>query len=68
MSQDGCIGYVVAVYNQASGLPETVTSDSLCWDREDAEREAAAERARYAEIGRRETFVVCEVIPVSEEE
>ena len=65
MSGDG-IGYVVAVVNQASGLAETVESEAICFDRAEAEQVAADWREHIAKTGRRERYIVCEIVPVED--
>ena len=63
MTADG-LGYVVAVINQASGCPETMTSDAIHMDRESAEADADAALTDNRAIGRRERYVICELVPV----
>ncbi len=57
------VGYVVVVWNQASGQPSVVLNsdtDNLGV----ATADAVAERARTARVGRRERYAVAEVIPI----
>lgn len=59
------LGYVVAGINQASGVAETVTPD-IHFTRENAEVAAEMDRQDAARDGRRDRYVVCEVVPVLE--
>ena len=59
------IGYIVVVWNQASGQPSVILNS----DTDDlgvATADAAAERAKTAAIGRRELYAVAEVIPIED--
>ena len=61
------LGFVVATFNQASGRPE-LDVIGLHADLDDAvyEREAMADETAAA--GRGERHVVCEVVPVEDED
>jgi hypothetical protein len=61
------LGYVVVTWNQASHMPGLEYSDlhadleSARWDREDKQR-------RTAEVGRRETHAIAEVVELEEDD
>ena len=60
------IGYVVVCWNQASGQVDVIYNFCGVGERLAAESLAAAERARTAEVGRRERYAVAEVIPLED--
>jgi ABC-type antimicrobial peptide transport system ATPase subunit len=60
------LGYVVAEVNQASHQAERLTTDDLHWDQEWAEEVARMYRDDARERGRRERYIVCEVVPVED--
>lgn len=62
------LGYVVAVRNQASGQFEDVNSTVLHPDEADACWERDLMTSEAADSGRRERYVVCEVIPVEDDD
>jgi hypothetical protein len=63
--EDGTLlGYVVAEINQASGMPENVTADIIHSDLEWARHLATEHTAENRQVGRREQYVVCELVPV----
>jgi hypothetical protein len=55
------VGYVVVCFNQASGRPD-VEPYSFSDERDDAEKLAVTERAKTAEVGRRERYAVARVV------
>lgn len=61
------LGYVVAVVNQASGEPGYMSSTILHSDLAGAEWERDLQQDETAEAGRPERYIVCEVIPVSDD-
>lgn len=62
------IGFVVAIVNQASGQPEDLTSSEIYADRGEADK-AADDWGRYTagRYPKRDRYVVCAVVPVSQE-
>jgi hypothetical protein len=59
------VGYVVVCWNQASGQPDVVEW-TFSHTRESAERDRDRERAITANVGRRETYAVAEVVPLED--
>lgn len=62
------LGYVVAEVNQASHQVERLADDGLYPDQRTAGVIADACRKDTARRGRRERYIVCEVIPVGDED
>jgi hypothetical protein len=60
------IGYVVVEINQASGRIERLESDVIHSSREAADETAGWSAEDAARRGRRERYIVCEVIPVED--
>lgn len=61
------LGYVVVVYNQASGQPDLVPYGSLHWRQQEAADALECEREETASAGRGETYQIAEVVPLDEE-
>lgn len=61
-------GYVVIVFNQASGQPDLAAGASLHWSEGDARDECKARAEETASIGRRETYRVAEATLLEEKD
>jgi hypothetical protein len=60
--------YIVAVINQASRqIEDTLPSQVLHFNQEDAEWERDLHQDECDEAGRKDRYIVCEVTPVSED-
>jgi len=62
------IGFVVVKIGQTSRLPEAVCPATVHATADYAERLAQESRAITASIGRRDEYVVCELVPVDRED